>query len=396
MGIQLLLIIATFLATFLATLAVLPGVIRFLKAHTILDIPNARSSHDRPVPRGAGLGICAVFLVASTVLLLAGRPQAVERWLALVLAMTVLAVLGFLDDLYSLRVSTRLVVQGLVAAVAVWLGHLSMATLQFPLLPPLELGVLGHVLAWLWLFGFTNVFNFMDGIDGLAGFQAALAALALAVLEGIAGDHLFALLAVAMAGCSLGFLRHNFPRARVFLGDAGSLPAGFFLAFGVLHAARSVPGPMPFVLTSLIVWPFLFDGLFTLARRAFRGQRLSHPHREHLYQLLVRAGCSHSVVTAGYALVIVACAGFAVSMRLSGEGGPAIGFYGIVLLSLVAAVLVLRFHARRSAMSVTARRAGAQPGDAAGPKMTTRAGDRQLSRRVAGADAEESVPALRG
>lgn len=347
-----------FLGTCLLTLGITPAIIRFLSAHTILDIPNARSSHDLPIPRGGGLAILAVYLIVNVCLIVTGWLGPGRTWLALTPPLFAMAVLGFLDDLYSLRISTRILAQAAAAAWAVWLGHLGRPTLQLPWLPPVELGAAGAALSWLWLVGFTNLFNFMDGINGLAGFQATLASLALAVLAGVGGDPGFTLLSVALAGSSLGFLRHNFPTARVFLGDVGSMPLGFFLAFGVLHAARIVPGQHPFVLTTLVVWPFLFDGAFTLARRAVRRQRLGDAHRDHLYQLLVRAGCSHRAVTAMYAAVIVVCAAFAVAVRVTGATRAAAGFYGVALLSLVAAGLVLRFHRRRTAGTQAGRSAG--------------------------------------
>lgn len=332
----------------LVTLAVMPTVIRRLRAHAILDVPNARSSHSIPLPRGGGLAILGVGLLAQTVLLAAGDVRPTPVWWGLTIPMLALAGLGFLDDLRSLGITARLLVQGAAAAWAVWLAGLARPSLQLPLLPAVDLGPFGPLLSWLWIVGFTNAFNFMDGINGLAGFQALLASLALAVLAAAGGDLSFALLAAAVAGGSLGFLRYNFPNARVFLGDVGSQPIGFFLAFGVLHAARVVPGPHPFVLTLLVVWPFLFDAVFTLCRRAILRRHLGNAHRDHLYQLLVRGGLTHGAVTAAYVAVIVGCAGFALLVRLRGAQAAAAGFYGVVGFSLAAAVLIIRFHARRT------------------------------------------------
>lgn len=348
--------IAVMLAAGAVTMAVTPAMIRLLRSHAILDIPNERSSHELPVPRGGGLSVLGVYAAANVALLGLGWVRPDATWLALSVPLLALLALGFFDDRSSLRVSTRLLVQGGAAAWAVWLGDLALPALQFPLLPAVDLSFWGPVFSWLWLVGFTNVFNFMDGINGLAGFQAVLAALALAAFTAAGGDAGFAWLAMAMAGCSLGFLRHNFPRARIFLGDAGSLPLGFFLAFGVLHASCVVPRPQLFVLTLLVVWPFFFDGVFTLLGRVLRRQRLGDAHRDHLYQLLVRAGCSHTGVTAGYAVAMLACAALAVAMGLGSGGRAAAGFYAVVLLSLACAGLILRFHAQRGA--IAAREAG--------------------------------------
>lgn len=360
----------------LGTAAVMPLVIRRLRAHAILDVPNERSSHSLPLPRGGGLAILGVGLLAQAALLATGDVRATHVWWGLSVPMAALTGLGFLDDLRSLGIPARLLVQGAAAAWAVWLAGLARPSLQLPLLPAVDLGPFGSLLSWLWIVGFTNAFNFMDGIDGLAGFQALLASLALAVLAAAGGDDAFALQAAAVAGGSLGFLRYNFPRARVFLGDAGSQPLGFFLAFGVLHAARVVPGPHPFVLTLLVVWPFLFDAVFTLCRRAVLRRRLGDAHRDHLYQLLVRNGLTHGAVTAGYAAVIVGCAGFALLVRLHAAQAAAAGFYGVIGLSLAGAGLILRFHASRVSTKAPLAAAERPPAGAPVGRPATATGER--------------------
>ena len=180
---------------------------------------------------------------------------------------------------------------------------------ELPFVPSMPLGWLGIPLTLLWLAGLTNAYNFMDGIDGLAGSQAVVAGLAWLVLGGIVGLPIVRLLGVLLAGSSLGFLGHNWPPARIFLGDVGSAFVGFSLA--VLAVIGGLAHPRLPLAGLLVVWPFVFDTTFTILRRLRRGENIFAAHRSHLYQRLVIAGYSHRAVTllyAGLALVGVVLA----------------------------------------------------------------------------------------
>ena len=249
-----------------------------------LDRPNARSLHDRVVPRVGGLvvvGITATFgLVATTGLgVLAGMAGA-------------LMLLGWLDDRHGLPVGVRLVVQLISAFAATML-----------LLPAASVWLwLALALALTWA---MNLYNFMDGADGLAGGMAVFGfgAYAVAALTDAPG---LALLSATAAGAALGFLPHNWAPARVFMGDAGSVPLGFLA--GALGVAGWSGGIWPAWFPLLVFSPFVADASVTLLRRALRGERVWQAHREHLYQRMVRSGLGHGPTAALWSVAMAAAA----------------------------------------------------------------------------------------
>jgi UDP-N-acetylmuramyl pentapeptide phosphotransferase/UDP-N-acetylglucosamine-1-phosphate transferase len=262
-----------------------------------MDIPNARSSHIAPTPRGGGLAIVMVTL-AGTALLQAWLGDEPGPALVVYLAGgALIAWVGWVDDRHSLPVWFRLAVH-IAAALLVVAGCGAFTRLRLPLAGPVDLGVLGMPLTLIWIVGMINAYNFMDGIDGLAGGQTVLAGLLWAVVGWPYGLLFVAGMGLLMAAASLGFLLHNWPPARIFMGDAGSGFLGFSFALLPLLASAAEPG-LP-VVGVLILWPFVFDTTFTLARRLSRRENVFQAHRSHLYQRLVIAGLSHPRVTLLY------------------------------------------------------------------------------------------------
>ena len=147
------------------------------------------------------------------------------------------------------------------------------------------------------LVAFMNFVNFMDGINGLVSGQLILMSLGAALIFGVVGNITPLLIALVMAGALAGFLPFNFPRPRIFLGDVGSVPLGF--SCGVLLIWMAVTATDSALYKTLAVLPFYFylEGSLTVIRRLYRGEKLSHAHREHFYQRLVRAGWSHTRTT---------------------------------------------------------------------------------------------------
>jgi UDP-N-acetylmuramyl pentapeptide phosphotransferase/UDP-N-acetylglucosamine-1-phosphate transferase len=163
------------------------------------------------------------------------------------------------------------------------------------------LGSAGVVLTLAWIVGLTNAYNFMDGSDGIAGSQAVVAGVAWAVLGWLGNEPLVTGLGLLLAAGSVGFLAHNWPPARVFLGDVGSVFLGYSFALMPLLALRSPTlAPASFLLAALPVWPFAFDAAFTFGRRLLHGENIWAAHRTHLFQRLLVAGRSHRFVLVLY------------------------------------------------------------------------------------------------
>jgi Fuc2NAc and GlcNAc transferase len=256
-----------------------------LRKSGVLDIPNARSSHLAPTPRGGGIGIVAGLAGGLVVASLLGfRPPGLE----LLLGIALIAAIGFIDDRFGgLSVSLRLIAQFAAAGLVIWrAGPLD----RFPLPQPFnfELSLFAIPLSLVWIVGVLNLYNFLDGIDGFAGLQGVVAGLGIAVW----GQGDVAAIGLALAGACAGFLPHNWHPAKIFMGDVGSGTIGFVLAAMPFQSVPALRGDGVFVV-AMCLWFFLSDGVFTILRRLTHGQRVWEAHRSHLYQRLVQAGLSH-------------------------------------------------------------------------------------------------------
>lgn len=281
---------SSFVVALVVAAAVTPIVVRVAGHWELLDVPNHRSSHARPIPRGGGIAVA----VAAVCGVAAGgewnRPVA-----ALVVGALVLGATGLVDDRIGLPALPRLVVQFTVpiaAAVVVLLGRSATQT------------ALGIAAAAVLVAAYVNAFNFMDGINGISGTQAAIAGVFLAALADRAEVRSLTLVGLAVAGASVGFLPFNVPNARIFLGDVGSYFVGFWLAAAALLVVDA-DAPVAVVVAPFLL--YLLDTSSVLVRRARRGERLTEAHREHAYQLLVQRGWSHVSVTACCAVVAIVC-----------------------------------------------------------------------------------------
>jgi UDP-GlcNAc:undecaprenyl-phosphate GlcNAc-1-phosphate transferase len=263
-----------------------------------LDVPGSRSSHTRPTARGGGVG----FALALCLLLLSfsarqGWPRA--EFALFAVAAGLVAAVGLWADFRDPPAHWRLLLE-LVAAGLVLAAGMGIQQFRLPWGQSVTLWWAAAPLTLLWVVGATNLFNFIDGADGLAAglavvYSSGIAAVSFAT--GHPGEGVVALTVVA--GC-LGFLRFNFPPARVFMGDVGSLTLGF--VFSVLAIRLSMAGRLhvPLVFFLILYSSFLFDTSYTILRRALRGERFWLAHRTHLYERLLLIGWSHPQVTLFY------------------------------------------------------------------------------------------------
>lgn len=278
-----------------AASALLSGLaLRFALSKQMLDVPNERSSHTVPTPRGGGIAIVAVVLVACGVLGVLPDFESVRpACIALAGGGLLVAGIGWIDDRRPVPAATRAAVHVVAASWAVgWLGGMPTLWLGGWSVP---LGAFGSVVAVIAIAWFINLYNFMDGIDGIAGGQAVVAAGFAAAILFLAGDLGLSLLSACLAAASLGFLFWNWSPARIFMGDVGSGTVGFF--FGTLALASEQRGTLPAVIWLLLLGVFVFDATVTLLRRIARGQKWYAAHRSHAYQRATQAGLSHRFVS---------------------------------------------------------------------------------------------------
>ncbi|MGH8643576.1 MAG: MraY family glycosyltransferase [Gammaproteobacteria bacterium] len=292
MGIDALALIAAFAAAWAGTL----GLRRYSLSRQILDVPNARSSHTRPTPRGGGVAIVVSFLAGLALLHLLGRVDA-SLFAALIVGGSLIALVGFWDDHASLPARVRIVFHFAAAAWALYcLGGWPRLDLGFAVIEWDAWGYLVGTIALVWL---LNLYNFMDGIDGIAASEAVSVACGGALLLWIAGASPLAPL--MLAASSLGFAVLNWPPAKIFMGDAGSGFLGYVLGVLALHASAT---------GSTALWPwlillgvFVVDATVTMVRRMLRGQRWYEAHRSHAYQWAARRYGAHLPVTLAVVLI---------------------------------------------------------------------------------------------
>ena len=264
------------------------AVVRRMMSAGLLDRPNERSSHDRPVPKGGGLGMVAAVTAGAVVRAVTGQDVFSPVTL---LAAVALALVAFADDARSFSFAVKLGAQVAAACAAVAAG-IELQHVGVPGIGDIDLGLWAAPVTVAWIVFTTNAANFIDGLNGLAGGASLLAAgFGAALVPGGAVRAAFLSLAAGLAG----FLPFNFPRARIFMGDVGSQFCGFLLSVLFVAAAnRGVPplsGP-------LLLFGILFDVAFTLCRRALAGERVWTAHRGHLYQVAQRSGMPAATVAA--------------------------------------------------------------------------------------------------
>ncbi len=270
---------------------------RWAVRRSLLDIPNERSSHSNPTPRGGGLGIVVITLVGLVVARLFDASVSLSAFLAYLSGAALVAGVSWLDDLRSLPNRIRFGAHSLAAGlVLLGIGH--WRAVDLPVIGAIDLGWLGVPITFLWLTGLTNAYNFMDGIDGIAGGQAVVAGLGWAVLGWLSDQALVSITGLLLAASSVGFLGHNWPSARIFMGDVGSAFLGY--SFAVLPVIACQNNSRLALVGVLLVWPFVFDTAFTFLRRVRHRENVFAAHRSHLYQRLTIAGLSHLPVTSLY------------------------------------------------------------------------------------------------
>jgi UDP-N-acetylmuramyl pentapeptide phosphotransferase/UDP-N-acetylglucosamine-1-phosphate transferase len=263
----------------------------------LLDVPNTRSSHEKPTPRGGGLGIVCGTVGGMLLLPSLCFPIPAPILAALTAGGLIVAAVSLADDIGGLVALIRLLVHlGLGVGAVLLVGPVSSVDLGS--LGTVELGWIATPITVVWMAGIINAYNFMDGIDGLAAGQAVATSAAWTMVGVGLGRIDLAAIGLLIGATSAGFLLHNWHPARLFMGDVGSAFLGYTLGLLVVIGAQT--DPTMAVAGVVMLWPFVFDTAVTLVRRTVRRENILAAHRLHLYQRLVASGWSHRVVTSLY------------------------------------------------------------------------------------------------
>jgi UDP-GlcNAc:undecaprenyl-phosphate GlcNAc-1-phosphate transferase len=334
------------------SLATIPLIIRIANRRGWYDLPNGRKVHTSPLPRLGGAGIFAALLVS----VLVGRALPTlnggqeifgfSRELLFVLAgFLVIFVTGLIDDFRNLAATLKLFLQ-VAAAVLVTLGGFTIDALALPGLPAVQLGWAAWPVTVLWLVGLSNAMNLVDGVDGFAGAIAATAAFALGASAFAQGRPGAALVAVCLLGAVASFLAFNFPPARIFMGDSGSLLLGFVLATLPLLRGSNYPDGATLMLdlaaTATVLALPVLDTATAISRRLRAGLPIHQPDKLHLHHQLQALGFSDST------LFLVALATGVVLGAIAFTAVRVGGWVGWVLLVAACAALCVLYAVMRS------------------------------------------------
>jgi UDP-GlcNAc:undecaprenyl-phosphate GlcNAc-1-phosphate transferase len=345
----------------LSTNLLVPPVTRLAVALRALDYPGERKLQKGAIPRLGGVAIAFGLALGAGGAAVAGW----DRWgsgigreelLALMFGTGLVFLVGVIDDLYGVSAAKKFLVQLVAAWLLVRIGW-SFEVLRLPGLGEVDLGLFGGLLSLLWIVGVTNAINLIDGLDGLAGGVVMIISVSLlgyAILQGNPGT---VILMAAMAGSCVGFLRHNWEPARIFMGDSGSLTLGFLLAAMTVHSSLKAPAAVAILVPILALGVPVMDTLLVMGVRFLdrpkgplttRFLRMFHADRNHLHHLLSHFGGRRSrIVALIYAVVLSFCA-LALVVALTGQ------------IALGAALVVLEFSVilsmRQMGMAMAARR----------------------------------------
>jgi Fuc2NAc and GlcNAc transferase len=313
------------------------GLRHYALVHQVLDVPNERSSHHIPTPRGGGLAIVISFSIAIITL---WATQYIPDRIAIAILGSgiVVALIGFIDDHISLAARWRLLAHFVAAGwILAWIGTPRLA------LPggAIDLGWIGTILCALYLVWMLNLHNFMDGIDGLAGIESLTVTIfgaAVFLLQGLSIAFIgnaVVMTALLLSAASAGFLVWNFPPAKIFMGDAGS---GFLgITLGTIALMAGLEQPIQFWSWVILSGVFVVDATVTLIRRKCRRQRASEAHRSHAFQYAARRFGNHRPVTVGIALINVIwlfpIAWAVAAAQIDGVVGTLIAYGPLVLMA---------------------------------------------------------------
>jgi Fuc2NAc and GlcNAc transferase len=270
--------------------------------HKLIDIPNERSSHTTPTPTGGGLAIVITWYIGITVLF---HLNIIEKSLYFALMCgIILAVVSFIDDYVNLKPSLRLLFQFITAILAFYF----LEGLRAFIIPGLDMKyfILIYPIAIIGMVWFINIFNFMDGLDGFASTEAIILALVMYFYSGN-------IINLVLLASVLGFIYWNWPKAKIFMGDVGSIQLGFILIVLGIYFHNTYQ-------FSILNWimlasPFWFDATFTLYRRWRNKEKLSQAHKKHAYQRIVQAGFSHQKVNISLIIINIIVIGFILLYR---------------------------------------------------------------------------------
>ena len=321
---------------------IVPLVIAISKKKGLVDIPNERKIHVKPVSRLGGVAIWSSTILTFAALILLSYYPYGSLLSGILLGSSLMFFLGFIDDIYQLEAKFKFLIQFLIASVVFLLG------IKIDSVFAIHLNiVISYIFTVLWIVGISNAVNFIDGVDGLAGSVITISAVTLGLIStGISADAISALIAFILVGAVLAFLTFNFNPAKIFMGDSGALFCGFLLATlsitGIMEGNNTIGIIVPMFILAIPILDITFSSL----RRILKGVSPFHADSEHIHHKLLHAGLSQNMTVLTlvfFALCFGAIATFLMKFSLAKYG-----IYAIIILIIM---LVLSIYSRLTAIS---------------------------------------------
>ena len=314
-----------------------PAVISFSKKEGLVDIPNERKIHKKPISRIGGVAIWASTMLTFLCLVFMSYYPAQTLLSGVLLGGSLMFLLGFIDDVYNLPAKFKLFIQLSIATLVYLLG-IQINTIPF--FGGVQLGIWSYPITVLWIVGICNALNFIDGVDGLAGSVTTVNSLTLAIiaLSMVPPNPIIALFGFILAGSMLAFLTYNFNPAKIFMGDSGALFSGFMLATisitGVMKAAT-----LAILLPFLVLAVPIMDITYSSIRRILKGQSPFVADSEHIHHKLLHAGFSQKKTV----IILTSFAIIAGALATLFMGKATIKHYALVIAVVVLVMLILNF-----------------------------------------------------
>jgi UDP-GlcNAc:undecaprenyl-phosphate GlcNAc-1-phosphate transferase len=281
----------TLVVCFFASILLTPVVKKLAFKIGATDKPNQRKVHSRIMPRLGGLAIFFSFIIGTLIYNPSGEPFG-EYHLSIIIGSIIIILTGMLDDVKEISPKVKLAGQVAAAAIIVIYGGLQVEFINIPFGGVIDFGYLSIPLTMIWIIGITNAINLIDGLDGLAGGVSTIALLAIAGMSMIMGNQYVTIMALIVAGSTLGFLVYNFHPAKIFMGDTGALFLGYIIAVLSLLGYKNVTF-ISLIIPIIILGVPISDTFFAIIRRLVNKQPLSAPDKSHLHHCLLKIGFTH-------------------------------------------------------------------------------------------------------
>jgi UDP-GlcNAc:undecaprenyl-phosphate GlcNAc-1-phosphate transferase len=327
-----LLYIAAFASAFAIALLCTPYAKKISFKFNAIDYPKRRGIHREPIPRMGGIAIVISFLVTAAIIMPFVEQMRTVQFYGFLAGAVVIAVIGAVDDVYSLRPQAKLALQIVVSLIVISTGT-RITFVMWPVLTNFE--ALSIPITMFWIIGIINAVNLIDGLDGLAAGVSSISALSIMVMCIISGNQPAAVLAALLAGSCFGFLPRNFNPAEIFMGDTGALFLGYVLAVSSVIGLFKSYALLAVVITVFAIALPIFDTTFAMVRRAVKGKPIMRADRGHLHHRLIDAGFSHAKTVVILYAVSLICGIIAIAVALQDLRAVAVATLCAVIIALM-------------------------------------------------------------